>query len=306
MSLDACVSLGGIIYRLSAEGMRLAQEADAAYRPFLLPEPIPATAADAVSVRFALSPSPSSEGRTIFRSSASWTILAEGGRRAFLFRLPDDEPLYVARFRPGDPEVSVLCSERLVETRAGTAVLASPFAYPLDQVLTMYLLTGRGLILHAAGALVRGRGILFAGVSGAGKTTLAGLAAGRSGWDLLSDDRVIVRLEDDGATVHGTPWSGEGRVAENRSGAVECLVFLAQGDANAVERLQPAQALARLLRTASVPWYDEEYLGSALDACGRLVRQVPAALLTFRPDDGAVDAVEGLLDDLRGPAALRP
>ena len=305
MSHDTALCLGAVVYRLSAEGMRLAHEADPAYRPFLLAEPLPAAAADAVSVRFALSPSPSGDGRTIFRSSASWTILAEGSRRAFLFRLPDGEPLYVARFRPGDPEVSVLCSKQLVETRAGATVLSSPFAYPLDQVLTMYLLTGRGLILHAAGALVRGKGILFAGVSGAGKSTITGLAAGRSGWELLSDDRVIVRLEDGAATVHGTPWSGEGRVAENRSGALEWLVFLAQGDGNTVVRLQPAQALARLLKTASVPWYDEEYLGAALDTCGRLVRQVPAALLTFRPDAGAVDAVEGLLADRLAPNTAR-
>jgi len=296
MSPDVAISLGGVFYHLSAEGHPLWQDVDAAYRSFVLPELPAATPVDAVSVRFAMAPSPSSDGRTIFRSSASWTILTEDGFRAFLFQSPEDEPLYVARFRPGDSEVSVLCSSRLVETRAGTAVLRSPFVYPLDQVVSMYLLTGRGFTVHAAGALVAGRGILFAGVSGAGKTTIAGLAAGRRGWEPLSDDRVIVRLIDGGATVYGTPWPGEGAVAENRNGPLEWLVFLAQGDRNVVERLEPGQALARLLKTASIPWYDQEYLGSALDACGRLVREVPAALLTFRPEGGVVDVVEALLD----------
>jgi hypothetical protein len=276
---------------------------DAPYRSFVHSE-LPARApADAVSVRFSVIPSPSSDGRTIFSSSASWTILAEDGRRAFLFRQPDGEPLYVARFRPGEPEVSVLCSSRLVEPRAHTAVLHSPFRYPLDQVVSMYLLNERGLTVHAAGALVGGKGIVLAGVSGAGKTTISRLGAGRPGWEPLSDDRVIVRLDNDGAsgaTVYGTPWAGEGAVAENRSSPLEWLVFLAQGRRNFVERLEPGQALTRLLKTASVPWFDQEYLAGALDACGRLVREVPAAQLTFLPDDGAVDAIEALLDGSPG------
>jgi hypothetical protein len=303
MSPDVAISLGGVFYRLSAAGHLLLQDVDAPYRSFVHSE-LPARApADAVSVRFSVIPSPSSDGRTIFSSSASWTILAEDGRRAFLFRQPDDAPLYVARFRPGDPEVSVLCSSRLVESRAGTAVLRSPFTYPLDQVVSMYLLNGRGLTVHAAGALVGGKGILLAGVSGAGKTTISRLAAGRPGWEPLSDDRVIVRLNGGaatGATVYGTPWPGEGAVAENRSGPLEWLVFLAQGQGNFVERLEPGQALERLLKTASIPWYDREYLPGALDACGRLVREVPAAQLTFRPDAGAVDAMEALLDGSLG------
>lgn len=297
MPREVAISLGGVSYRLSAKSHALWQDVDVAYRAFVHPEPAAGASVDAVSVVLSVVPSPSSDGRTIFRSSASWTILAEDGRRAFLFRNPEGEPLYLARFRPADPEVEVLCSSRLVETRAGTAVLRSPFAYPLDQIVSMYLLSGRGVTVHAAGALVGGRGVLLAGVSGAGKTTISRLAAGRPGWEPLSDDRVIARLAEGGATVYGTPWPGEGAVAENRSGPLEWLVFLAQGESNVVERLEPGQALAHLLKTASIPWYDQEYLPSALDACGWLVRDVPAALLTFRPDAEAVDAVEGLLAD---------
>jgi hypothetical protein len=201
----------------------------------------------------------------------------------------------VARFRPGDPEVFLVCSTRLLETREGGVFLRSPFHYPLDQVVSMYLLNGRGFTVHAAGALVGGRGVLFAGVSGAGKTTISRLAGGRRGWEALSDDRVIVRLDRGPATVYGTPWPGEGNVAESRSGALAWLLFLAHGESNAVDRLEPGEVLPRLLQTVSIPWYDREHLGSALDACGRLVRAVPAALLTFRPDDGAVDAVEQVL-----------
>jgi hypothetical protein len=295
MPPDVAFSLGGVLYRFESEGVVLQHDADPAYRSFLLHPPFPVGSRDTVSVRFSVSPSPASPGRTIFRSSASWTMLAEDGDRAFLFRQPDGAPLYLARFRPGGPDVSVVCAERMVEAHDGATFLRNPFVYPLDQVVSLYLLAGRGLTIHAAGALVSDRGVVLAGVSGAGKTTISRLAAGREGWEPLSDDRVIVRLDEAAATVYGTPWPGEGDVAENRYGPLQWLVFLSQGETNGVERLEPDQALKRLLTTASVPWYDEHYLGRVLDACGRLVRQVPAALLTFRPDGGAIDAVEGLL-----------
>jgi hypothetical protein len=165
----------------------------------------------------------------------------------------------------------------------------------------MYLLGRQGLLLHAAGMLVRGRAVVLPGVSGAGKTTFAGLAAGRAGWEALSDDRVLVRVPDDadGAVAHGTPWPGEGRVAANRSGPLGRLVFLSQGGTNTVQPLTPAQAAARLLVTTSVPWYDPDHLDRTLEACDRLVRRVPATLLTFRPDQEAVDLVERLADEAR-------
>ena len=202
----------------------------------------------------------------------------------------------MARFRPGSAEVSVACSPRFLATVDGAAALrSSHFAYPLDQILAMYLLGNRGILLHAAGALVGGRGMAFSGVSGAGKSTLTGLAAGRPGWEPLSDDRVIVRVGEASPTLWGTPWSGEGQVAEHRSGEMAWLLFLEQGPTHEIRPLTPAQALPRLFQTASLPWYDAEYLEEALAACGRIVQTVPCGVLSFRPEIGAIQAVERLL-----------
>ena len=138
--------------------------------------------------------------------------MARDGERALVFRYPSEtEPAWVARFRPGSADVSVACSPRFVETVGGTAVLqCSFFGYPLDQVLAMYLLGSRGILLHAAGAIIHGRGMAFSGVSGAGKSTLTGLAAGRPGWEPLSDDRVIVRVGESVAHAVGDPLVGRG------------------------------------------------------------------------------------------------
>jgi len=250
-----------------------------------------------VRVRFAVSPRPAFEGRTILESEANWTILARDGERAVVFRHPSEtEPDWVASFRPGSAEVSVVCAPRLLATAGeAPALRSSHFSYPLDQLLAMYLLGDRGLVLHAAGAVIGGRGVAFAGVSGAGKSTFTALAAGRPGWEPVSDDRVIVRVQEAAPTLWGTPWSGEGQVAAHRSAEMAWLLFLEQGATHEIRRLTPGEALPRLFRTASLPWYDAEYLDSGLAACGRIVETIPCGVLTFRPDAGAIDELERLL-----------
>jgi hypothetical protein len=296
----ARVSLGGVEFLLSAGEIPLRLESDDAYRSFLVVDPAVPEASSAVRIQHALSPSPSFEGEAIFESDASWSILARGSERALAFRHPDGEMLFVAAFRPGSPDVLIQCAPRLL---GSDSVLTSPFRYPLDQVLSMYLLGERGIVVHAAGALVRGWGLAFAGVSGAGKSTLTGLAAGRAGWTALSDDRVIVRTGSERPILHGTPWPGEGRSAANRAGPLAGLLFLEQGSSNEIRRLGSQDALARLLRTTSVPWYDAEYVGGVLGACGAAVAGAPPAALTFRREVGAVEAVERFLGECEG--ALR-
>ena len=58
--------------------------------------------------------------------------------------------------------------------------------------------------LHAAGLAIRGRGVLIAGTSGAGKSTTS-VALVRAGFDFLSDDTVFLTSTPDGIWVAGFP-----------------------------------------------------------------------------------------------------
>jgi hypothetical protein len=66
----------------------------------------------------------------------------------------------------------------------------------------------QALLIHASGVVINKEGILFCGISGAGKTTLSKLWKQRAGTTVLSDDRVLVRKEQQGYVVYGTPWPG--------------------------------------------------------------------------------------------------
>jgi hypothetical protein len=74
------------------------------------------------------------------------------------------------------------------------------FTVPLAE-----LLKRRGLyMVHAAGLAVGGKGLLVAGQSGAGKTTLA-IALLRAGFDFLADDTVFLSLGNSGLRILAFP-----------------------------------------------------------------------------------------------------
>jgi hypothetical protein len=64
-----------------------------------------------------------------------------------------------------------------------------------------------GFLLHASGVAVAGRGYLFAGASGVGKTTVAQKLSGHA--LVLADDAVAVRWDGSGFRAFPTPWNME-------------------------------------------------------------------------------------------------
>jgi hypothetical protein len=189
---------------------------------------------------------------------------------------------------------------------AGTRGLVDPVTYPLDQIIVIHHLHRLGgLLLHAAGVAQDGRGVVVAGVSGAGKTTVSRLLRQvRPELAGLSDDRVIVTPGGAGGKAGwyawGTPWAGEGRIASPARARLAALVLLRHADAESLRPLSPGAALERLLPAVSVPWYSPPLAELALAALERLLTEVPAWELAFRPIPQAVTPLVELLD---GPAS---
>ena len=90
--------------------------------------------------------------------------------------------------------------------------------YSIDAVLrivhTLVLAKQGGFLLHSASAIRNGKAFLFAGVSGAGKTTISRLAPADA--TLLTDEISYVRKQNDGYVAFGTPFTGElAKLGEN-------------------------------------------------------------------------------------------
>ena len=98
-----------------------------------------------------------------------------------------------------------------------------------------------------------GRGYLFLGHSGTGKSTHARqwLAAFDDAW-LLNDDNPILRVMEDGEVrVYGSPWSGKTPCYKNAYARVGGIVKLSQAPHNKIRTISLPEAYAYMLSSAS-------------------------------------------------------
>jgi hypothetical protein len=172
--------------------------------------------------------------------------------------------------------------------------------YPCKLASSVFLLQHsfincKGLIVHAAGGSIQGKGLLFAAPSGTGKSTLSRLLSSSSRNHFFSEDRLIIRPLNDVWRVWGTPWRGSGNIARNESELLAALVFLRQSHETKVSPLSAADGLRRLLQVVSIPWHSPEWTNKGLAVCESLIQVIPMFELAFRPDQTAVHAVEQLL-----------
>ena len=159
--------------------------------------------------------------------------------------------------------------------------------YSIDAVLrivhSLVLARQGGFLLHSASALRNGKAFLFAGVSGAGKTTISGLAPPDA--TLLTDEISYVRKRDAGYVAFGTPFTGElAKLGENVSAPVAALYLLAQGPENRIDSVAPGDAARSLLANVLFFAEDEELVQAAFHSAFEFVSRVPVARLTFLPD----------------------
>jgi hypothetical protein len=162
---------------------------------------------------------------------------------------------------------------------------ASPYA--IDAVLrivhTLVLARQGGFLMHSASAIRNGKAFLFAGVSGAGKTTISRLAPCDA--TLLTDEISYVRKQGEGYVAHGTPFTGElAKLGENVSAPIAALYLLAQGPENRIDPIAPADATRELLANVLFFAEDEELVQAIFHSAFEFVSRVPVSRLTFVPD----------------------
>jgi hypothetical protein len=233
-------------------------------------------------------------GRLLFRSGGVWELWDGDGDYVFTFSSPavGEGPYKTARFDRG-------FRQGRIDIRPGYPAggwpddALMPLEYPLDELVVMHWLAqGRGIELHACGIAEgggEGKGYLFVGHSGAGKTTLAGL------WPepavVLSDDRIIVRFEEGRPWIYGTPWHGEARLSTPGRAPLTRIFLIEQSDQTALVSLPAAVAAARLLSCSFVPFHDKGGLAFTVEMLGELVCRVPCDELRFRRDSSFVKVV---------------
>jgi hypothetical protein len=159
--------------------------------------------------------------------------------------------------------------------------------YSIDAVLrivhTLVLARQGGFLMHSASAIRNGKAFLFAGVSGAGKTTISRLAP--SDATLLTDEISYVRKQGTDYIAYGTPFTGElAKLGENVSAPIAALYLLAKGLENRIDPIPSVEAARGLLANVLFFAEDEELVQSVFHSAFEFVSRVPVSRLTFVPD----------------------
>lgn len=245
-----------------------------------------------ISFHYQCSPLPScQEGRLIFDSQGSYRIYRH--QEKYLIPLGKGETTRLAAFDKGFTHGEVYnAPPKAGECREPLTIYL--FEHPLDQIaLVNYLAPGRGVLMHAGALVAEGRGWLFPGVSGAGKSTMINLWQG-AGVNLLGDDRIIIRRRHGSFRIYGTPWHGEARIASPDSGTLDKIFFLEKAPQNFIRPLTPMEAVTRLVVCSFPPLYDKDGMGAILDFFSQLVAQTPCYELGFVPEAGVRDFIRGV------------
>jgi hypothetical protein len=166
--------------------------------------------------------------------------------------------------------------------------------YSIDTVLriahSLVLAEEGGFLLHSASALRNGHAFLFAGVSGAGKTTISRLAPDDAA--VLTDEISYVRRDGSAYRAYGTPFAGElARVGDNLSAPLKTLFFLQQGPVHRIDPVDPREAARALLRHILFFARDVDLVQRVFDAAVDFVAHLNVARLTFTPDPGVWELI---------------
>jgi len=173
-----------------------------------------------------------------------------------------------------------------VEARQGRNVLRKnmePFAIEsfLRICYSFLAVEYDGVLLHSAGVIRDGNGYIFPGISGTGKSTIAGLATDRE--IVLSDEMVVVRKVKGSYLVYSTPFYGTNGSAELNSNAPLKAVFLPVKDNKVfIKETKPSRALAKLL--ASVLFFGQEprFNQRLMDISADMIAQIPFYEMHFQ------------------------
>lgn len=145
------------------------------------------------------------------------------------------------------------------------------------------------LEMHSSVIANDGRGYMFLGKSGTGKSTHSSLWLKYvSGSELLNDDNPIIRVGEDGVVrVYGSPWSGKTPCYRNAEVPVGAIVRINQAPENVITRYGILEAYASVYSSCSGFKADRRMSDGLHRTLEHIALNVPCYKLDCRPDEEA-------------------
>ncbi|MDP9194499.1 MAG: hypothetical protein M3P06_22605 [Acidobacteriota bacterium] len=151
----------------------------------------------------------------------------------------------------------------------------------LRPLLAARLLATGGLLVHSAAV----NGCLFAGRSGAGKSTIARLGLG-AGLPVLSDDLNAIVSDGERFVIAPLPFTGdlEEHEVSNQQTPLRAVFGLEKGEHEDLHLMTLAETVSLLVRCAPYVNQDPLRMPLLIDRASEVARSAARGLLTFRLD----------------------
>lgn len=231
-----------------------------------------------------------------------WTVFGSGDGRSTLVERPGGGILVRFSSEPGCDSVDVLLRvpDEVVPSAAfSERELLLVEVLPLPVVVL--LSERKRVFLHSCAVDLDGAGILFSGVSGSGKSTMADLWRdfGPPTSRVIDDEHIFARVDTASTVLYGAPWSRGPLAATFSRTPLRTIFFLVHGSQNKCERLSPGEAFAELLSQVFLPFWGREHLELTMQTCADLLQHVDCYRLHSVPDHEVVGFVQEVLRDSR-------
>ena len=224
-------------------------------------------------------------GRKIFTSNPKglWTIFEDDTASNYVISLQNveaDKTPY--RIIKADREFRNF----IVYDGPGGHRLRHSLEYPLvEMAVSGHLSLNKvGIVLHSACISWKGKGYLFAGVSGSGKSTMSELWGKEGGEEVLSDERVIIREHNGDLWAFGTPWHGTSELHRNTGARIEKIFFIGHGKKNKAKTISKMDAANGLIVRCFPTFWNREGMEFSVDFCSRIAQQKECYDLEFVND----------------------
>jgi hypothetical protein len=154
----------------------------------------------------------------------------------------------------------------------------------LRVVTAIQIFRNGGLFVHSAGLIRKGKGYLFSGYSGAGKTTICRVS---QDCHVLNDDLVVLYPENDQWVIYSTPFSNPTQVPPGSGfGTLDMIVHLKQATTHSVRSVSIHEALTSFISHIPVVTSTFQFSSELFARCIGIIEKIEVKELSFTPDNG--------------------
>ena len=196
------------------------------------------------------------------------------------------------QYTPQSPVHTMLADERFTSVRAhlhlddvyAGQALSSLLRLTFAQAIVWH----RAVSIHASAVVCDGKGYLFMGKSGTGKSTHSALwQQNIAGCYLLNDDNPTLRIVGNEVIVYGTPWSGKTHCYRNERHPVGAMVRLVQARENTYRPQSGVAAFVAILPGCSAIRRDEAQYDALCTTIAEISAMVSVGVMECLPNAAA-------------------